>query len=237
MLFADWDSAIEQQSFIMDTILKRYGIDKKSRLLDCACGIGTQALGLAKLGYSIIGSDISQKEIERAKKEAKIRKINIAFFEADFCTLSAVFKTKFKAILAIDNALPHLTERSELEKALFSIFAQLEADGLFMASIRDYDEILMTKPATSPLHITDTLTGKKITFQLWHWNKDIYDFTQYILQDEDGTPLAAFKSSCRYRAVIRSELTNILDSVGFHKVEWIMPEDSQFYQPIVIAQK
>ena len=32
-------------------------------MLDCACGIGTQAVGLAALGYDMMASDISDAEI------------------------------------------------------------------------------------------------------------------------------------------------------------------------------
>src|ERR1700736_5531060 len=39
-------------------------------VLDCACGIGTQALGLARAGYNVEGTDLSRAEIERAKAEA-----------------------------------------------------------------------------------------------------------------------------------------------------------------------
>ena len=39
-------------------------------MLDCACGIGTQALGLAAVGYEMEGSDISSGEIDRAQREA-----------------------------------------------------------------------------------------------------------------------------------------------------------------------
>ena len=236
LIFEDWDKSIERQSIILDSFLAKYGISREMSILDCACGIGTQTLGLAELGYLIIGSDLSPKEIERAKKEAKARNIDAAFYEADFCFLSDVFDKCFHAIIAIDNALPHITERPLLEKALSSIHTQIEPDGVFVASIRDYDEILRTKPSSPPPYIIKTALGKRIAFQLWEWNNDIYDFTQYIITDESNQP-QTLKFSCKYRAITRSELTNALRSAGFQEVEWVMPEKSKFYQPIVIARK
>ena len=236
LIFEDWDKSIERQSVIINSILLQYGISKEMSLLDCACGIGTQTLGLAKFGYNVSGSDISQKEIERARKEAQARSICVEFLKADFCALSDVFDVKFDAIMAMDNALPHLTELTELQKALSSIYAQIKPEGIFIASIRDYDEILKTKPLSPSPYIIKTSLGKRIVFQLWDWDKDVYSFTQYIITDESDTP-ETIKFSCRYRAVTRSELTDILYFIGFQKVEWIMPENSNFYQPIVIARK
>ena len=118
LIFEDWNKSIDWQSMILDSILKQYGINHEMPILDCACGIGTQTLGLAKLGYHICGSDISEKEIERAKKEAQTRKIEAEFVKADFCVLPDVFDKTFRVIIAMDNALPHLTEPHDLHKAL-----------------------------------------------------------------------------------------------------------------------
>ena len=236
LIFEDWNKSIDWQSMVIDSILKQYGITHEMPILDCACGIGTQTLGLAKLGYHISGSDISKKEIERARKEAKMRKINALFFEADFCMLSDVFDREFRVVIAMDNALPHIIKPHELHKALSSIHTQIEPDGIFITSIRDYDDILKTKPQSPPPYIIQTSLGRRIAFQLWDWQNDIYDFTQYIIIDESDLP-KTLKFQCRYRAITRSGLTDALDLAGFQKVEWIMPEKSKFYQPIVIARK
>jgi len=40
------------------------------RVLDGACGIGTQALGLAGRGHRITGCDLNAAAVERARQEA-----------------------------------------------------------------------------------------------------------------------------------------------------------------------
>ena len=49
-LFSDWQSTSEQQAVILNGIFSEYGFGDSAHLLDCACGIGTQAIGLASLG-------------------------------------------------------------------------------------------------------------------------------------------------------------------------------------------
>ena len=48
-LFQDWSAATHEQAVILDNIFRQSGFDRRASVLDCACGIGTQAIGLAAL--------------------------------------------------------------------------------------------------------------------------------------------------------------------------------------------
>ena len=58
-LFLDWQATTHEQAVILNRIFNDSGFDISARILDCACGIGTQTIGLALLGYSVTASDIS----------------------------------------------------------------------------------------------------------------------------------------------------------------------------------
>ncbi len=234
-LFQNWHETIEEQAVMLDKIFSDNGYSRAARVLDCACGIGTQAMGLAALGYNMSASDISSKEVVDAKWEALRRNLTIRFEFADFCHLADHFKDKFDIIIAIDNALPHMSSREALKTAVESIVNQLEEDGMFVASIRDYDELLKTKPPYSPPYIHKTEKGQRVSFQTWTWNGDNYKLVQYII--EDGETMEVNKFECEYRATRRDELTELLLANGCNEVEWKFPEETGFYQPIVIAKK
>jgi 2-polyprenyl-3-methyl-5-hydroxy-6-metoxy-1,4-benzoquinol methylase len=51
--------------------------------LDCTCGIGTQALPLARLGYRVTGTDISPAAVKRARAEATMRGLDADFKVSD----------------------------------------------------------------------------------------------------------------------------------------------------------
>lgn len=87
-LFLDWQATTHEQAVILDRILGGHGFDKSARILDCACGIGTQSIGLAGLGYSVTSSDISEGELAEAKARAAANGVEINFARADFCALS-----------------------------------------------------------------------------------------------------------------------------------------------------
>ena len=83
------------------------------------------------------------------------------------------------------------------------------------------------------MHKTDQ--GQRVLFQTWDWHGENYRFIQYIIEDA-GTPEIQ-KFECEYRAVRRRDLTACLREAGFREVLWRMPEETGFYQPIVIARK
>ena len=234
-LFLDWQAATAEQAVILDRLFHEQGFDKSAQILDCACGIGTQAIGLASVGYAVTGSDISEGELAEARKRAEQNHVEIHVTQADFCALSDTFPHPFDIVIAMDNALPHMLTGSALENAVRSITNQLTDSGMFVASIRDYDALLAEKPPYSPPYIHETAKGKRVSFQTWKWNGDNYRLTQYIIDDEDMLKVSKFE--CEYRATRREEMTRRLMENGCREVKWLFPEETGFYQPIVIAKK
>ena len=233
-LFQDWQSTTREQAVILEKLFQEYGFDRTANILDCACGIGTQAIGLAALGYSVTASDISEGELAQAKARAAENRVNIRFARADFCALSETFAEQFDIVICMDNALPHMLSKSALETAIGSIANRMAAGGIFVASIRDYDALLLEKPPYSPPYIHKTEQGQRVSFQTWTWENEGYKLTQYIIDDEGALQISKF--DCEYRAVRRQELTDILMANGC-SVEWKFPEETGFYQPIVMAKK
>ena len=234
-LFLDWQATTREQALILQKLFTGEGFDRSPEVLDCACGIGTQAIGLAALGYHVTASDISDGELAEAKVRAEQNQVKIRFERADFCALSETFSRKFDIVICMDNALPHMLTPEALETAVRSITGQLLPGGIFVASIRDYDALLQNKPPYSPPYIHKTQTGKRVSFQTWDWEEDRYRLTQYIIDDEENLQISKF--DCEYRATRREELTKLLLACGCSRVEWKFPEETGFYQPVVVAVK
>ena len=125
-LFLDWNATTHEQAVILDRIFRENGFDGSASVLDCACGIGTQSIGLAALGYRIIASDISDAELEEAEKRAAENKVFVRFEHADFCRLSDTFTETFDVIICMDNALPHMLSHDDLASAIASITGRMK---------------------------------------------------------------------------------------------------------------
>lgn len=93
----------------------------------------------------------------------------------------------------------------------------------------------MDKLPYSPPYIHKTAKGQRVSFQTWTWEGDNYRLIQYIVDDEDALQVSKFE--CEYRATRRQEMTNLLMANGCSEVEWLFPETTGFYQPIVVAKK
>lgn len=171
-LFLDWEAATKEQAIILDRLFSESGFNRTARILDCACGIGTQAIGLAALGYPVTASDISDGELAEASARAVKNGVRICFKHADFCALSDTFSEQFDIVIAMDNALPHMLTGEALETAVKSITGRIRPGGIFVASIRDYDSLLAEKPPYSPPYIHKTDQGQRVSFQTWIWTDD-----------------------------------------------------------------
>ena len=237
--YLDWQAATHEEARFLSGIVQEYGFDRTARILDCACGIGTQAIGLAALGYSVTASDISAGEIEEAKRRAEENHVTLTLKQADFCALSDAFTEQFDIVIAMDNALPHMLSHAALEKAVNSIAGRIrppgEAGGHLCCQHPGLRPHAAGKPAHSAPYVHKTEKGQRVLFQTWDWAGENYSFIQYIIDDEEALQISKFE--CEYRATRRDELTGLLLAAGCSKVTWKFPEETGFYQPIVIAEK
>ncbi|ADV81083.1 class I SAM-dependent methyltransferase [Terriglobus saanensis] len=235
LIFEDWDRAIDRQAKVLDPLLHVQSTDRPLKILDCACGIGTQAIGFAKLGHTVTASDLSEAAVTRARQEAEIRGVDISFLVSDMTSMSEITESTFDVVAAMDNALPHLS-RDEVRRALRAIGSKLAQNGRFIASIRDYDELLNQRPTMQQPAFYGDAGERRIVHQVWDWiDAERYIVHLYITEESRPTWTTHHFVS-EYRCILRSELTNELESAGFKDVQWLMPGQSGYYQPIVLAR-
>ncbi|WP_127591268.1 class I SAM-dependent methyltransferase [Paenibacillus lautus] len=239
LIFKNWHETVQWQGAFFDKFIRSLYAEEQEgpiHILDASCGIGTQALGLAQHDFTVTATDISPKSIERAKKEADKLGVHVHFGVADFRSLEQDISGQFDVVLSADNAIPHLLTDEDLREACRNLYAKLGNKGLLVLSIRDYDDIIQNKQRATVPRVMDK--GKRIVFQVWDWAEggNHYITNQFIMQEIDGSWRTEV-SSTSYRALLRTELSAILEEAGFADIRWHMPSESGFYQPIVTARK
>ena len=236
LIFEDWDKSIARQAAILNPLLHSVMQRTELKLLDCACGIGTQAIGFAQSGHNVVASDLSPAAIALARREAKLRGLDISFAVSDMTSLAEIADRDFDVIVALDNALPHLAA-PQLKRAAHAMCAKLTPGGMLLASIRDYDRLIIERPKVQGPAFYGANGNRRVVHQVWDWlDRERYAVHLYITVEEDGTWRSHHFVS-EYRALLREELTADLEGAGFARVRWLMPEESKFYQPIVMAMK
>jgi 2-polyprenyl-3-methyl-5-hydroxy-6-metoxy-1,4-benzoquinol methylase len=238
LIFVDWKQSIQRQAELLDRLIRAQKSAPPLTVLDCSCGIGTQAIGLAMKGHQVHATDISPAAVERLTQETQNFGVTLTTGVADMRLIDQQVDGQFDVVLSFDNALPHLLTDDDLGQAAQAIAAKIAPGGLFLASIRDYDQILLERPRSTPPQLYDDAAGRRVVFQIWDWheNQPIYTVNLFILKEIAGIWHTTHNATT-YRALQRAELDAALSQAGLINIRWHMPEESGHYQPIVSAHK
>src|SRR4051812_49586668 len=218
-----WDAAVERQAAALDRIIRATLPDARD-ILDCSCGIGTQAIGLALRGYRVTGTDPSGGALTRAAAEAERLGAQVAFAVADFRDLTAV-AGDFDVVISCDNALPHLLDPDDVVEALREMHAKLRPGGLLVVTLRDFDEALRTRPPVAP-PLTVPGPPRQVLVRLHDWDEKAPLYTvRYLVLTEEEPGWTVTERATRYRAITRAELSQASTAAGLDDVTWLGEDD------------
>ena len=239
-LYVDWNSAVDQQGAALDTLLRSNLGPGPQRVWDCACGIGTQAIGLAALGHDVVGTDLSPKAAARAAREAAARALPMRVAVGDM-RRPAVRPGAFDAVLCADNSLAHLPDEADLGAALGAMHRALRDEGLLVVSLRAYDQLRVDRPTSTRPQVThDGDGGRVISFQLWNWHPDGEHYDMEHIQLLPAGDTGEWQVRTRHAtswAISTKQLTASAAAAGFRDITWHAPEDSGYFQPLLTARK
>ena len=240
---ADWRASVVAQGAFLADALGLRGVGPAQRVLDCTCGIGTQAIGLALNGYTVCGSDISSAEIARARLEASNFDVTAEFAVADLLHLSSSLPTgwnPFDAVLSA-NSLTHLPDEETLIAAFAQMVAVCRPGGIIVVTNRDYDDCdSAERPISTPVQLSVAADVSRASFQLWDWAEDgrSYRMEDVLLTRPVGEPDAAWTARSRSTTLYawrRADIERAATAAGLTDIEWTHPQiaDPQTsWQPI-----
>lgn len=117
-LFENYGKKYDNENFAQGTIgecdfiEKEINFSKSLKIIDIGCGTGRHSIELTKRGYKVMGIDLSDSLLERAREKAKALNLQIDFQKLDARKLS--FKNEFDlAIMLCEGAFP-LMETDEM---------------------------------------------------------------------------------------------------------------------------
>jgi SAM-dependent methyltransferase len=234
LIFQDWNASIERQANALDRMIRELWGDGVKTVLDVACGIGTQTLGLARLGYTMTASDLSAAEVERARREASARGLAIDFSVADMRRAYAHHQQQFDLVIACDNAVPHLLTDDELLVAFREFFQCTRPGGGCLISVRDYEQEERRGVQVKPYGLRLEGQTRYLVFQVWEFHDLVYDLAIYFVEDRGGADCAVQVMRTKYYAVGTGKLISLMTGAGFRQVQRL---DDRFFQPVIIGQR
>ena len=113
----------------------------------------------------------------------------------------------------------------------------LQLRGAFLLCIRDYDELIKSCPSGTVTRRLKDKFGERVYLQTWEWfeDKKFHDLSLFVLK-RSGDYWESKPLETRMRAYKRDELTSALERAGFKDSEWLMPDKTGFYQPVLAAR-
>ncbi|KAM3090883.1 class I SAM-dependent methyltransferase [Phormidesmis sp. 146-35] len=236
LVYPNWDEAIKQQGEALNGVVSNFVGSAPLSILDVSCGIGTQTLGLAALGHQVTTCDLSTAAVNRARKEAATRGLDVTFKVADMRHCAEIHGSGFDVVLSADNSLPHLPGEDEIRVALQGFYRCLRQDGVAIVSLRDYraDED-RSSPQMWEYGFRYDGSDRYFVFQTRDWSGDAYDVAMYFVREiREGVPARVTAGLSRYYAITVDRLMALFREVGFTDVQRL---DGILHQPIVVGRR
>jgi SAM-dependent methyltransferase len=234
LVYENWEASVDRQGKALASLIDEHWGAGARTVLDAAVGIGTQGLGLLRLGFHVIGSDLSAGAVARAKREAARRRLPLSCVVADFRRLP-MRTAGVDVVLVCDNALPHLETPEDIQTALAECFRCARPGGGCLISMRDY-----VSPPPPPGTVEVRPYGERLwagrryhVRQVWTWRGPRYDLS-FEFTPVEGADTEAVVLTTSYLAIPVEQVTELMRASGFENVRRV---DGRFFQPVLIGTR
>ena len=144
-------------------------VEPGARVLDCACGTGTLAVGLALRGHDVVATDASAAMVARAQRLAAANGVAL---DASVCPWEGLaqrgWQDAFDVVFCVGNSLPHAVGRDGRRAALHAMAGCLGPGGRLVVTSRAWEEV---RAAGSRLQVAERLVerGGRSGLPIYAW--------------------------------------------------------------------
>jgi SAM-dependent methyltransferase len=168
-------------------------VEPGTRVLDCACGTGTLAVGLALRGHEVVATDASAGMVARTQRLAAEHDVHVDASSRTWDALAGRgWDATFDAVLCVGNSLPHAVGRDGRRAALGAMAAVLRPGGLVVLTSRSWEQV---RGAGSRLQVGERLVerGGRRGLPIYSWTiparwdePHAFDVAVALVDDDGG---------------------------------------------------
>lgn len=211
------DVNYEEWAKYLDTHLQKHQIPGKI-VLDLACGTGTLTFELAKLGYEMIGVDLSPDMLSQAMEKAYEFEGTAPLFLCQSMDELDLYGTIDACVCCLDS-VNYITDPNMLKKAMERVFLFLMVGGVFIFDIRTVDSFLAQNGSFSLDETEDVYCV---------WRTEVEEATGLCTHGMDlfqrsGSHWLREAEVHKQRLYTLEVLENMLKEVGFSQVDLFAP--------------
>ena len=200
-------------------------------ILDCACGIGSEAIALARRGYRVRGSDASSGLVERARARSTEAGLDVRFVACLWEELPERFAgERFDLVLCLGNSISHSPDRETMLKSLGAMREVLKDGGTLVVDSRNWEKLRRERPRFSTPERVIGRDGKKcVTLRLWsfpdRWEEPHAMDVALLFLEEDGGVTHRL-----HRIDYRPVPADRLGEAGLTQAQTDYAEDADWYE-------
>ena len=148
----------EGSAAVFDEVLD--GLPAGARVLDCACGTGTLAVGLALRGFEVGASDASAEMVVRTRALAQARGARV---QAEVARWDELAGGPFDAVLCVGNSITHAPGRDGRRAALAGMRRVMRDGGLLALTSRNWE-----RPQAAGEEVVERGGRRATVRRAWH---------------------------------------------------------------------
>ncbi len=175
-LATDYEWLVPQGPVEAEAVLDRHGhrlaafVDPK--ILDCACGVGADAVALARRGYRVWGSDGSEAMLAKARQRITEAGLELPLEVCRWQDLPGCFEERFDFMLCLGNSVSHL-QGDDMIEAFRGMAAVLGPGGLLVVNARNWEKLRREQPPlTFPEQVLQRDGRRCIPLYVWSYAAD-----------------------------------------------------------------
>jgi cyclopropane fatty-acyl-phospholipid synthase-like methyltransferase len=199
---------------VVSLVETRCRLKPPMRILDLGCGGGEQSIGLAKLGYEVVGIDIAEPLTEHANTLASSTRTKATFIASDMRLID--YKNEFHACLLLSGTFGFFTE-AENQDLVRRIHQALLPGGSVLIMYISAHRSDMNRRTWKEIE-----GGYQLTESWFEPESSTYHTTARLIMDSGEVIIPAQEEGYHANECIRCytppEISNILTEAGFTNV-------------------
>lgn len=209
-----WPKRLEREWAFLSAPL---GALASRRLLDLGCGAGEHARYFAEKGFEVVGVDVSDAMLTRAREGGA--PAGVQFLKGDLVHVESVVTGTFGGAVCLGNTLAHIMDQDTLTQLFKGVRAVLLPGAPLIIQVLNYERLVHSGQRCLPLTFIQDEEGEAIFLRVMtHHDDGSVTFTPSLLRyRKDGDPALEVITSHNVplRGWKRAEMEAALDAAGF----------------------